>query len=852
MNKLHCFLIIFLILLSSYNPSKCQLPVDSDGWTIIEPTADSKIIYVSSSEGDDNNDGLSPETPVASVSKAKNLARAGYPDHILFRCGDEWTTEYGLGFSHSGKSAEEPTVISYYGDSRKRPKILCDNTFFYVNNKEVSHVAFIGLEFYAYKHDPNSPDYMSQSGQSAISYIKGSGENILIEDCKFNYMQMGAYTASEPGSLKNFKFRRNIIFNSWAGESYYIHELRTRVQGMYIDGVEGIVIEENLFDHNGWNEQIDSAGPNMFNHNIYMQGSNPNPDKIHVRGNILARPSAHGLQLRSGGHCEDNLFVMCAVNVNVGYDYIGHELPYMLDYVKNKEATTVRNNVLIETRQMDSTNISYPRTAARMGIHPIHIPCIVENNILANSLNRGGNAIREYEDINNIGGSVDFANNIVYKWYSRDNSDEGETTDPGWLDPERKVAHYHQSIGKKFSTIEFLLEARKRPLRTWWDKYSAYSVNQYIRDGFSTGTDNTPPSPPDSIQIIRLEGEFVIIKWPWAIDNVRVKAYNVYVDGNKYNSSAITTDTVAIINLNAGTSYSISVKSIDVAGNVSEKATTKDITTVAPDTEPPTVPANIQVVERNAASIKIKWNPSSDDRLLAGYNVFLNGEIINEGPVVSTEFVATDLLPITEYTLTVTAVDGAGNESDAGNTLTVRTLDTESPSSPSDVEVTEINSTNAIVSWSPATDNYQLKGYNIYLNGEFIGLSETELYTIEGLQPGENYKVNISAIDMDDNESRKTAPVSFTTVSTSIQSTIKKSVIIYPVPTSGKLFLQNKIALKSLVILNLLGKQVLIEENMNKGLYEFVISGEPRVYILKTIDMQGRTEIFKIIKSNRE
>ena len=126
-----------------------------------------------------------------------------------------------------------------------------------------------------------------------------------------------------------------------------IHELRTRVQGMYISGVDGILIEENLFDHNGWDEQIEGAGATMFNHNIYMSTSNPNWDKIAVRGNILARASAHGLQLRSGGLVEDNLFVQNAINLNVGY-HKGASLSGACGIVKN--------NVFQEVRLMDSTN----------------------------------------------------------------------------------------------------------------------------------------------------------------------------------------------------------------------------------------------------------------------------------------------------------------------------------------------------------------------------------------------------------------------------------------------------------------------------------------------------------------
>lgn len=453
--------------------SFAQLPVDANGWTIVKPSPDSKIIYVSSSQGSDNNTGESQESPVATVERAKELVRDGYPDHILLKRGDVWIMKEGLGSFWSGRSATEPMVVSYYGDQGDRPLLKTETSFVHIQDLERSHLAFIGLELYAYKHDPNSPDYESEKGVSGISYIISRGENLLIEDCKFNYMQMGAYTTPRngEGELKNFKFRRNIIIHSWAGESYFIHELRTRVQGLYISGVDGILIEENLFDHNGWDEQIHGAGATMYNHNIYMSTNNPNPEKIIVRNNILARGSAHGLQLRSGGMVENNLFVRNAINLNLGY-HAGAPM---------KGAFAVaKNNVFQEVRLMDSLNTNYPRTGSVRGIGEITIPSVIENNLFSNCLNEAQFGIDEYNDKWGFGGTVELKNNIVYKW-----TNKNDRPKPEWPDPERTIGKYHRSLGKESSTVAFLLEARKRPVKTWWPEYAADAVNEYFRKGFN-------------------------------------------------------------------------------------------------------------------------------------------------------------------------------------------------------------------------------------------------------------------------------------------------------------------------------------------------------------------------------
>jgi hypothetical protein len=53
---------------------------DANGWTVVSPSVDTKIIYVSSSAGNDNYSGLAATSPVASISKGLSLLRAGHPD----------------------------------------------------------------------------------------------------------------------------------------------------------------------------------------------------------------------------------------------------------------------------------------------------------------------------------------------------------------------------------------------------------------------------------------------------------------------------------------------------------------------------------------------------------------------------------------------------------------------------------------------------------------------------------------------------------------------------------------------------------------------------------------------------
>src|SRR6185369_16029394 len=107
-------LITLLSILGVAAPAFAQsLPVDANGWTVFTPSADTHIIYVSSSQGNDANDGLSVNTPVKTFNRGTSLMRQGFPDWLLLKKGDTWSGE-SLQIRTSGRSATEPQLISSY------------------------------------------------------------------------------------------------------------------------------------------------------------------------------------------------------------------------------------------------------------------------------------------------------------------------------------------------------------------------------------------------------------------------------------------------------------------------------------------------------------------------------------------------------------------------------------------------------------------------------------------------------------------------------------------------------------------------------------------------------------------
>ncbi len=435
-----------------------------NGWTVFEPSADTKIVYVSNSEGNDDNNGLSPSTPVKTIVKGASLVRDGHNDFLLLKRGDTWTSP-GISKFKSGKDKDNPIVIASYGASNERPHIKVSGSFIGHGSQARSHIAVVGLSLIAYTMDPSDPGFAGSGIVKGLRLV-GGGSNILIEDNKFRYMQL-TIQSHNGYTYSNIKLRRNIVLDAWAPNS--TNSKSGKAQGLYASGIrDGLLIEENVFDHNGWNEEVADAGAGMYGHNIYLQKGQDGKNTV-ARGNIFTRAASHGMQGRSGGLFKDNLFVRNTIGLLIG----GSEpLP--------SSTTTAHalNNVILEGKRMDPNDSTNPQTAAVVGLGIGNTDVgtlIAESNIVAHRIESGIN-----KGIKDQDGAI-YIDNIQYDW----GGGIGDTTDPGWLDPNRSVGSYHATLGKNGTLEAFLDIIRNRPFRQWPEEYTSYSVNEYIREGFT-------------------------------------------------------------------------------------------------------------------------------------------------------------------------------------------------------------------------------------------------------------------------------------------------------------------------------------------------------------------------------
>lgn len=100
----------------------------------------------------------------------------------------------------------------------------------------------------------------------------------------------------------------------------------------------------------------------------------------------------------------------------------------------------------------------------------------------------------------------------------------------------------------------------------------------------------------------------------------------------------------------------------------------------APDTTPPSTPANLTADPVTQTQIDLSWDASVDDVLLSGYQVFRDAALI--ATTTLTTYSDTGLAASTSYTYFVRAFDSSLNISSSSNSVTTTTLQAAPTSTP--------------------------------------------------------------------------------------------------------------------------------------------------------------------------
>ncbi|MDZ4773583.1 MAG: hypothetical protein SGI72_10660 [Planctomycetota bacterium] len=506
---------------------------DLGHWTDLQPSPDSRLIYVSSATGNDANSGLTPQQAKATIAAGKALMRNGFPDWLMLQRGNTWAGSFGQ-WIVSGRSPSEPAVVSTYGSEELRPHLATgtqDGLFTIQNSASpalLRHVRIVGLRF-------TCNGYTGTEGTPRGINWHVPFEDVLVEDCSFQYFHTNIVIEPLGESGRDFRLRRSIVADAFTTQN-------SHSQGLYVSNTEGVLLEENVFDHNGWREDVAGAVPTIFRHNVYLQ---TDVTMVRALGNIFASGASHGLQARDGGLVEDNLFVNNAIALLLGSDW----------QTKEPIRFIARRNVITAGRDLDQANprgfgIDVPSAASGLiarnlivnqrnvgfpvamnlydgttaaGLHDVVVEgniihdwsgaviiqgaaprltglvfrlnvisdTVTDNLLVENTLAPNGSVVLSGDNMMwssnapanswcRIGtGNVSFD---MWKTSMGDTNSRAEM--PQYFEADRTVETYDDRIGGAGTLASFMASARRQSKASWQPEYTAPVVNNWMRAGF--------------------------------------------------------------------------------------------------------------------------------------------------------------------------------------------------------------------------------------------------------------------------------------------------------------------------------------------------------------------------------
>lgn len=254
--------------------------------------------YYVSATGLNTNTGLSPSSPLLTPGAAAALMDTGSDDWCLFKSADTFTDD-GTGATSSvglaniagfvnkrGVSPANPLRFDRYGTGA-RPKFDIKQKDQWIQCRSGTANLHIGsLEIYS------SNNVGTGTAGTGIT-LSDNFTDGQIENCYIHEVASGISIVSFAGHPDRVTIRRNVI-----QKNFYLSLAQVGV-GIFCQGfTEGLLIEENLLDHNGHHPTY--GGKNEFRHNLYVTDTNQG---YTCRRNISTRACNHGL-----GRCHGKVY----------------------------------------------------------------------------------------------------------------------------------------------------------------------------------------------------------------------------------------------------------------------------------------------------------------------------------------------------------------------------------------------------------------------------------------------------------------------------------------------------------------------------------------------------------------
>ena len=371
-------------------------------------------------------------------------------------------------------------------------------------------------------------------------------------------------------------------------------------------------------------------------------------------------------------------------------------------------------------------------------------------------------------------------------------------------------------------------ESLGSPYNVDWKGTSRPQGNGYdIGAGERSGTSDTQaPTTPTNLSATGISASQISLSWTASTDNVGVTGYNIYRDGGGTPIASTVNTSYTDGNLSSNTIYSYTVSAYDAADNESGQSNSASDTTLAVSATPRKIncgnggavspfetddgydsgstssttndidlsgvtdPAPMAVYQTErwgtdvtytltglSANTTYKVRLHFNERYFSSSGQRVFNVKINDTQVITNLDIYAEVGNFTAYIrefdatangsgiITVEFIAVTNNASISG--IEINDIDTEAPTTPTNLSATAVSTSQINLSWTASTDNVGVTGYNIYRDGGGTPIASTvnTSYSDENLSPNTAYSYTVSAYDAVGNESSESSQASSTTFS---------------------------------------------------------------------------------------
>lgn len=334
--------------------------------------------------------------------------------------------------------------------------------------------------------------------------------------------------------------------------------------------------------------------------------------------------------------------------------------------------------------------------------------------------------------------------------------------------------------------------------------------------------DATAPTVPVGLASSNLSSTSFTLTWSPSTDNVGVTGYDVYRNGVLL--SSVTSPSLPVTGLSASTTYQMTVRARDAAGNASAQSIALAVTTLSSTSSSTKVdfeswpsgtlasnpytggsqyrftgmysangaldPLMTQTVHGTRALINSNWSSKirvdrsdgasfaltsfdhhgdpwdgSCDATVTGYRS--NGTTVSTTYTSGANFAT---LSLNWTGLTRVEIDFQGGVNNSYGLvdnfmLSTGSSDTSKPTVPQGLAASNLTPSSFTLTWSPSTDNVAVSSYDVYRNGVLHSNVSSAQASVTGLSPTTTYSMTVVAKDATGNQSAASSSLSVTTLS---------------------------------------------------------------------------------------